>query len=137
MRMRLVVSSVCLVLAGVVASTASGPAQLRRGDLRWLARVTFGIDTATVARYRALGRARFLDEQLHPPPDDPPNLAAAIAALPTTKQTAQARLAANRAEQQRINTLTSDDDKQKAREALNQAGNQAIYETTKRQLMRA
>src|SRR4029077_61931 len=49
----------------------------------------------------------------------------------------QARLTANRVEQLRINTLTNEDDKQQARDAINQAGNQAIYETTKRHLMRA
>ena len=37
-----------------------------RGDLRWLTRVTFGINTETVARYRTLGREKFLDEQLRP-----------------------------------------------------------------------
>ena len=138
MRLRLVVSSICIVLAGVVGTpAASGPAPLTRGDLRWLARVTFGIDTTTVARYRALGREKFLDEQLHPPVSDPANLAAAISAIPVTQQTAQGRLAANRAEQQRINALPNEDDKQAARTALNQAGNQAIYETTKRQLLRA
>ena len=57
--------------------------------------------------------------------------------MPVIRQPAQSRLAANRAEQQRINTLTTDDDKQKARDAINQAGNEAIYETTKRHLMRA
>ena len=138
---RTVLSVVSLGLVGLVgvpaASIPAVPAPLTRGDLRWLARVTFGIDTATVARYRALGREKFLDEQLHPPTSDPANLAAAIAAIPVTQQTAQARLTANRAEQQRINTLTNDDDKQAARKALNQAGNQATYETTKRQLMRA
>ena len=110
---------------------------LTRGELRWLSRVTFGIDTLAVARYRALGREKFLDEQLHPPVSDPSNLAAAIAAMPMLQQTARDRLAANRAEQQRINTLTNDEDKQKARDAINQAGNEAIYETTKRHLMRA
>jgi uncharacterized protein (DUF1800 family) len=141
MRARTVLPVCSIVLAGLVGLPAApkpgGPAPLTRGDLRWLARVTFGIDTATVARYRAIGREKFLDEQLHPSATDPPNLAAAIAAIPVTQQTAQARITSNRAEQQRINTLTNDDDKQKARTALNQAGNQAIYETAKRQLMRA
>ena len=42
-----------------------------------------------------------------------------------------------RAEQQRINALPNEDDKQKARMAMNQAGNQVVYETTKRHLVRA
>jgi uncharacterized protein (DUF1800 family) len=99
--------------------------------------VTFGIDSATVARYRTLGRVKFLDEQLNPPATDPPKLAAAIAQIPVTQQTAQARITALRTEQQRINTISNDADKQKARDALNQANGQVVYETTKRQLMRA
>ncbi|HEV3058193.1 MAG TPA: DUF1800 domain-containing protein [Vicinamibacterales bacterium] len=140
-RTRTVLCVVSLALAGLVGMPASPaaapPAALTRGDLRWLARVTFGIDTAIVARFRALGRVKFLDEQLHPPSSDPTSLAAAIAAIPVTQQTAEARVAANRASQQLINTLTNEDDKQKARDAINQAGNQVVYETTKRQLMRA
>jgi len=129
------VSLVLLALVGMPA--ASSPAPLTLGDLRWLARLTFGIDSATVARYRVLGREKYLDEQLHPPSNDPASLAAAVAAIPVTQQSAQARLSANRAEQQRINRLAKDEDKQQARTALNQAGNQVLYETTKRHLMRA
>jgi uncharacterized protein (DUF1800 family) len=141
MRAVAVLSVVSFGLAALVsvpaASQPAVPAPLTRGDLHWLGRVTFGIDSATVARYRALGRQKFLDEQLHPPVSDPANLAAAIAAIPGTQPTAQSRLTANRVEQLRINTLSNEEDKQQARNALNQAGNQAVYETTKRQLMRA
>src|SRR5579864_2400125 len=124
---------------GVPETTSPAPAAapLTRGDLRWLARVTFGINTATVARFRALGREKFLEEQLRAPSSDPASLAAAIAAIPVTQQTAEARFATFRGQQQLINTLTDEGDKQKARDAINQAGNQAVYETTKRHLMRA
>ena len=108
-----------------------------RGDLRWLTRVTFGINTETVARFRTLGREKFLDEQLHPTSADPAALASAVAGLSITQQTAEARITANRLENQRINTLPTDEDKQTARTALNQVGNQITYETTKRHLMRA
>jgi uncharacterized protein (DUF1800 family) len=108
-----------------------------RGDLRWLTRVTFGINTATVARYRAIGRETFLNEQLHPSPADPADLVAAIATMSIAQQTAEARITANRLEQQRISTLPTEEDKQAARTALNQVGNQVTYETSKRHLMRA
>ena len=125
-----------MVAAGSARGHAAAPALLTRTDLRWLGRVTFGIDTAVVTRFRALGRENYLDEQLHAPVADPPDLAAAIGTFSIVRQHAEARLDANRVEQQRINALPSDDDKQTARNALNQAGNQALYETSKRALMR-
>jgi uncharacterized protein (DUF1800 family) len=138
MRTRLAVCLACVVLTGVAGTpAASRSAALTPDDLRWLARVTFGIDNAAVARYRQLGREKFLDEQLHPPAEDPPNLAAAIAAIPVTQRPAADRMQAVFTEQRRINALTSDDEKQQARAALNQAANQAVYETAKRHLMRA
>ena len=46
------------------APAARTPPALTSGDLRWLGRVTFGIDSASVAEYRRVGREKFLDEQL-------------------------------------------------------------------------
>src|SRR5262250_1703029 len=57
-----------------------GPPALTGDDVRWLNRVTFGIDTATATSYRQLGRTRFLNEQLELRTEDPPALAAAVAA---------------------------------------------------------
>ena len=37
---------------------------LSADDLAWLRRASFGLDSATLERYRELGRTRFLDEQL-------------------------------------------------------------------------
>src|SRR5258708_4951788 len=124
-------------LTSGVARLATGAAPLTRGDLRWLARVTFGIDSATVAAFQRLGREKFLDQQLRPPSGDSGELANAIAALSVARQPAEAHVRASRDEQQRINKLPNEEAKQQARQALNQAGNQAIYETSKRHLMRA
>jgi uncharacterized protein (DUF1800 family) len=135
---RLVIALAGVVLAGfALTSAAPGPSALNLGDLRWLARVTFGLDTATLARYRQLGREKFLDDQLHPAAEDPEPLASAIRAMASMTQTAEERLQVNRVEQRRINALPTDDEKQKARMALNQAGNQAVYETSRRHLIRA
>jgi uncharacterized protein (DUF1800 family) len=131
--------NVCIaavLVAGLVSVAASVTPPLTRGDVRWLDRVTFGINAPTVARYQRLGRERFLDEQLNPPAD-PLSLATEIATIPVTQQTAVARIKANRAEQQRINGLPSEDEKQQARNAMNQAGNEVVYETMKRHLTRA
>jgi hypothetical protein len=48
----------------------------------WLERVSFGLDSASVADYRRLGREGFLDRQLHPHDAPlPAQIAAEIAAL--------------------------------------------------------
>jgi len=99
--------------------------------------VTFGIDSVTVAAYQRLGREKFLDQQLRPSSGDSGELANAVAALSVARQSAEAQIRASRDQQQRINTLPNEEAKQQARQALNQAGNQAIYETSKRHLMRA
>ncbi len=55
---------------------------LRLGDIAWLRRDSFGLDSATLARYRELGRTRFLDEQLADSDDNlPPQVAAQINSL--------------------------------------------------------
>jgi hypothetical protein len=79
----------------VVATFLSKPAALGalvRGDVRWLDHITFGIDEPTISAYQRLGREKFLDEQLHPAAEDSPELAARIAAIPVTQQTAEARV---------------------------------------------
>ena len=123
-------------LAVWIALPAAAPKPLSRGDLRWLGRVTFGVDTATVAEYQRLGRDRYLAAQLAPAAD-PASLQTAVAAIPVTQRTAEAHVKSVRAEQQRINALPTEDAKQQARMALNQAGAQAVYETAKRHLLRA
>jgi uncharacterized protein (DUF1800 family) len=123
-----------LTVAALSAGTAAPP--FSRADIRWLSRVTFGIDAAAAARYQRLGREKFLDEQLHPVAD-PPELVAALTALSAIQQPAADRIRSNRAEQARINALTTEEDKQQARTALNQIGNEVVYETMKRHLARA
>jgi uncharacterized protein (DUF1800 family) len=128
----------CVAAGGLlIGAGRAGTRPLSREDLGWLERVTFGADSAVVARYRELGRTRFLDEQLHPPATDPAPLAADVAAIAVTQHSAEELRNAARAEQQRINTLTDKDERQRARMAANQAANQAVYETSKRHLLRA
>lgn len=53
-----------LLLAIVPLAHASGGNPLSTDDIAWLRRASFGLDSATVERYRELGRTRFLDEEL-------------------------------------------------------------------------
>src|SRR5437868_5052466 len=104
------VLAVLLVARAPMAAAPKTTPTITRGDLRWLERVTFGINEAIVARYELLGREKFLDDQLHPAAADPKELADQIAAMPALRLTAEARVRAARAEQQRINALPRDAD---------------------------
>ncbi|WP_454767183.1 DUF1800 domain-containing protein [Cupriavidus campinensis] len=134
-----------LVMAAALAACAQtgapedapAPGKLSQADLRWLNTVSFGADQASVQRLRAIGRQRYLDEQLGMPLADPPVLAAAIAALPVSQQDAAQRLQDVRAERQRINTLADENEKQQAREALNRQGRDLVLDTSRRHLLRA
>jgi len=129
-----------LALGGGSESWAR-PAELARDDLLWLNRVTYGADSATVAAYTRLGRSRFLESQLDPKHASlPPGVAEQLAGLGISDERANApvvRLAAINAENQRINGLANDDEKQAARKALNDEGNTLAYEAARRHVLRA
>jgi hypothetical protein len=63
------------------SSTAAPLPVFHRDDMLWLERVTFGLDTASVADYRRLGRERFLDRQLQNQATVPPPIATEIESL--------------------------------------------------------
>lgn len=133
--------AVVAVLATLVAGStglSSAPAtpSLSVADLRWLERVTFGPDSAAVARFQRLGREKFLDEQLHPPASDPEPLSGAIRAMPMFAEPVEKRVKNVFEELKRISTLPPDE-QQEARDAQNVTGNQLIYLTARRHLMRA
>ena len=128
-------------LLAACASTATHeaalPGKLSVTDLRWLNTVSFGADQASAQHLQAVGRQRYLEEQLKMPQADPPQLADAIAALPVSQSDALQRTQALRAERQRIQTLPDDTEKQQAREALNRQGRELVIDTGRRHLLRA
>jgi uncharacterized protein (DUF1800 family) len=113
-------------------------APVKHADARWLERVTFGLDSATLAQYRRLGRSRFLEQQLADA-DAPPTAAApqpSDAHVPG--ETAPlAVLAALQQRRRTLNALPDGPDKEQARRALNDEGNQAAYRAVRLQLTRS
>ena len=72
---RLLAVAALLVAGGATAQTAAPTPE----DIAWLQRATFGIDSASLARYQQLGRQRYLDEQLSGREDPlPPDVSALI-----------------------------------------------------------
>ena len=128
-----------LLVAAISAHAANAAdVRLKREDALWLDRVTYGLDTATVERFRQLGKSRFLDEQLAARNDTlPPAIQAQIDALGISKAATTKLLADEVAEQQRIKTMGDAAATQQARKARNEIGDEYTYEAVRRHLLRA
>jgi uncharacterized protein (DUF1800 family) len=125
-----------VLIAGLPVWAAGS--ELSRQDIQWLERVTYGPNTATLDEYRKLGRRRFLDTQLHPKDVRlPPTVAAEIDALDISHRDGAELLTYVSKEQQRINALTDDAQKQADRKTLNDKGNKLAYEAARREILRA
>ena len=110
-----------VALAGLVPlavpAQAAGP--LSHDDVAWLQRVGFGIDSASVARYRQLGRARYLDEELAGRNDSLlPAIAALISSYDVVNTPPAQLLMAYRDKQQQFRNAAEGADKEATKKAL-------------------
>jgi uncharacterized protein (DUF1800 family) len=125
----------------VLVSCASGPGAPSHApspDMPWLERMTFGVNSGVLAQYQKLGREGYLTQQLQPADGRLPDVVAQeISQLRISQNDGAQLLVTVVAEQKRINALPDGPDKQAARQALNDQGNQVIYETRRRELLRA
>jgi len=111
---------------------------LHREDALWLERVTFGMDSAAVADYRRLGRARYLDEQLSPRDFAlPAPIAAQMAAMDVSFSDPEKLLSDLNATNKTINAMADGPDKETARKTLNDDGNKLAYDAIRGELLRA
>jgi uncharacterized protein (DUF1800 family) len=119
---------------------------LHREDVLWLGRVSFGLDAASVADYRRLGREKFLERQLHPRgPALPEPVAVRLAAADPgagaageeMRGDAAARIAAVNAARKSIYALPEGSEREAARKAMNDRGNRVAYAAIRRELLRA
>jgi uncharacterized protein (DUF1800 family) len=130
--------AILAVAGATMLPTWAVSGDLTRQDIQWLDRVTYGPTTATVEEYSKLGRRRFLEEQLHPQgPRLPQAVADEIGALEISHEDGAALLAFLNRENQRINAITDDAQKQTERKALNDKGNKIAYEAARREILRA
>jgi uncharacterized protein (DUF1800 family) len=120
-------------------SAAGGLPLLHRDDALWLGRVGFGLDAASVAEYRRLGREQYLERQLHPigPARLPAAVAAQLAAARTGETGGPATIAALNAERKRVNALSEGPEREAARKAMNERGNRVAYAAIRGELLRA
>jgi uncharacterized protein (DUF1800 family) len=136
-----------LILGGCTASPpqdhaplsgSPGASSLRRDDVLWLERAGFGLDSRSVADYRRLGRARFLEQQLTvSDPALPAAAATQIHALEITRLDAAETLTDLQTQRKTLAAMPDGPDKEQARKALNDQGNRLAYEAVRRDLLRA
>jgi uncharacterized protein (DUF1800 family) len=118
--------------AGALSATL-GPA-----DLALIDRVTWGVNTSVASQYIALGRDRWLDDQLHPPPKDrlPAAAQAMINAMPiATKPVAEIAMALA-AQSRTANQVGDIEQKKAAQQAYQQAMNDTARYAATRSLLR-
>jgi uncharacterized protein (DUF1800 family) len=129
--------------AGPVARQATAPEAaglpaFHREDMLWLQRISFGIDSASVAELHRLGRERYLDRQLSGPEAPlPPGVAAHLGGLEIAQTDPARALAEVAAQYKTINAMPDGADKEQARKTLNDHGNRLAYEAVHRELLRA
>jgi len=130
--------AIATLLALTALPAAARDAPLSKDDVAWLNRVTFGVDSATVARYRELGRRRFLDEQLHPTSQGLPEaVRAQIAAYDVMKAPLPLRMAQLRQRYQYIKAMPDGDAKTEAKKAVQKEGSQYAEQAQAIELLRA
>jgi uncharacterized protein (DUF1800 family) len=132
--------SACTAPASRVTPAERAPelSTLRRVDVSWLERVTFGLDSQAVGDYRRLGRERYLEQQLRPPSEElPAPIAAQVKVLENSDVDAAATLKSLHERRMALNALPEGEEKEQARKALNDEGNRLAYQAIRLQLLRA
>jgi uncharacterized protein (DUF1800 family) len=121
--------------APILAQPNTAPAQ---EDIQWLNRVTYGINTSTLAEYRRVGRAAFLREQLVPHDVSlPPQIAQQIDALPVSYEQLPAVMSMVDAWKARNKALADMAQLELERHALRTRGEQFTVQAIQRNLLRA
>jgi uncharacterized protein (DUF1800 family) len=109
-----------------------------REDVLWLNRVTYGINTSTLAEYRRVGRLAFLREQLAPRDTSlPPQIAQQIDALLVSHVQLLQLMSAADVERTRYKALKDPAQREQGRLNLHERGDQLILQAIQRNLLRA
>ena len=128
--------STTLMLA-LVASAQANPAP-NHADLLWLNRITWGVNTASLAQFDRAGRKQFLDAQLAATDERlPAPIQAQIDAMPISHHSIQDDIASVVAARGAYKHDTDPQAKVAARKALRKQGRALAVQTQERELLRA
>ena len=128
----------CGGLPAPVQATPAQTATLSRDDIRWLQRASFGIDSATLASYRQLGRRRWLDAQLADRHDTlPPAIGALIASYPAISTPPAELLRAAIEARRRLKSMPAGDARVAAKKALQKRARELGQQAQQAELLHA
>ncbi|RDS81095.1 DUF1800 domain-containing protein [Dyella monticola] len=130
----------CVPLACAFPLKAYGTAPLSADDVAWLRRATFGLDSATIERYRELGRTRFLDEALAGGDDPlPPAVAPMIDSYPVYNTSPAKLIADYRDQQKKVKAIDAADiaDKEMAKKNFQKYRRELYKQSAEVELLRA
>jgi uncharacterized protein (DUF1800 family) len=120
------------------AGFAAQPDALARDDIAWLRRASFGIDSAILARYRQLGRDRYLDEALADPGDSlPPAIQNLIDSYAAIQQPPEALFTTYRDEAMAVKAMPDGEAKTAAKKSLQIGSRELLRQAQQAELLRA
>ena len=119
--------------SGARAATAASHA-----DLQWLDRVTYGVNSTSLAEFERLGRSGYLDAQLAARDEHlPPAVQAQIDAMPISHQSIGDDIAALTTARDQLKSIDDSQAKVEARKALRKQGVALAVQTQEREMLRA
>ena len=128
-----------LLLLVTPLAQAADRTGLSASDIAWLRRDGFGLNTATVAQYRTLGRNALLTKQLNDQLGDslPAPIAAQIDGYEAFHAPLDQLLVSLQQEQQQLRNLPDGPEKQAANKAIQEHGNQLALQAQQAELLHA
>src|SRR5450631_3991122 len=135
------------VLVVLVTALAAAPDAGRAGglsgtlspsDLALIGRMTWGVNSSVAAQFLAVGRDRWLDDQLHPPSKDrlPAAAQAMVNAMPIATKPVTETAMSLAAQSRAANQVEDIEQKKAAQQAYQQAMNDAARQAATRSLLR-
>ncbi|WP_350017009.1 DUF1800 domain-containing protein [Rhodanobacter sp. IGA1.0] len=131
-------ATLLLSLAASAHAPDSAGRALAPSDVRWLQRATFGIDSASLASYRKLGRQRWLDVQLADHDDTlPPAIARLIASYPAISTPPQELLAQAAEARRQLKSMPEGDARVAAKKNLQKQARALAQQAQQAELLHA
>ncbi|MDE2257422.1 MAG: DUF1800 domain-containing protein [Xanthomonadaceae bacterium] len=127
-------------IAALIAAAGGARADSRpsHSDLQWLDRITYGVNSASLAQLQQLGRQDFLEAQLAARDERlPPDVQAQIDAMPISHQSIVDDIATLAAARDKLKSIDDTQAKVEERKVLRRQGILLAVQTQERELLRA